>query len=204
MFPEWLLKLQIITGEDVPFRATYARIEIIRRVQVERRSFPWRRRKRKMDLNWDAPLGAGNCEWKVMLVHFVSWPPNLMVWLSLNIHMTISTSRQVEPKRTFTKENILLGSMTSSQNKKNKNKQTKMGGRKVSPSFIGNLAKFVQMASGLVRTTDSAYRALCLFSILWFSLIWQTLLDSTLQNRNKREQNGFPSNGLIIPRMPNQ
>ena len=51
MFPEWLLKLQIITGEDVPFRATYARIEIIRRVQVERRSFPWRRRKRKMDLN---------------------------------------------------------------------------------------------------------------------------------------------------------
>ena len=47
MFPEWLLKLQIIIGEDVPFRATYARIRIIRRVQVERRSFSWRRRRRR-------------------------------------------------------------------------------------------------------------------------------------------------------------
>lgn len=79
-----------------------------------------------------------------------------MVWLPLNTGLTTSTSRQVEPERTFTKENV-LGSKPSSQNKKSNNNKLVEGISHL--VFFSNLAKFVQMGSGLMRTTDSAYRA---------------------------------------------
>lgn len=190
MFPEGLLKLQIITGEDVPFRATYERIRIIRRVQVERRSFSWRRRRRK-GFRLRCFLGSRQLWVKSDACAFCILDPQ-PDGLAASAHRLDHQHLQAGG----TKENIhqrehspWIKAKLSEQKEQQQQKGWK---EKISPSFVRNLAKFVQMGSGLVRTTNSAYRALCLFSILWFSLIWQTLLDSTSQNRSTKESKMGP------------